>query len=76
MEVEKHDEDDDYEDEDETGREIHGKIAVQVVNQEWTRTFTAANMPPYSVKNHGPTNILNENQTELNLFELLFTKFW
>ena len=37
METEKYGEDDD--DEDETGREIHDEIAVQVVDEEWTRTF-------------------------------------
>ena len=67
MEVEEYDEDDD---EDETGREIHDEIAVQVVDQEWTRSLTATNITPFSVENS--PNIFSENQTEL----IFFTKFW
>ena len=52
------------------------EIAVQVVDQEWTRTLKATNIPPFSVVTLGLTNILNENYTELNFCELLFTKFW
>ena len=70
VEVEEYDVNDDDE-EDETGGKIHNEVAAQVVDQEWTRTLTAMNIPPFSVKNPGPTNILNENQTELNFFEPL-----
>ena len=69
LEVEEYDEDDDL---DDTAEEIHDKVAAQVVDQEWTKTLTATNIPPFSVENPGPTNILNENQTELNFFLLLF----
>ena len=31
---------------------------------------------PFSVVTLGLTNILNENHTELNFFEVPFTKFW
>ena len=70
LEVEEYDEDDDL---DDTAEEIHDEVAAQVVDQEWTRTLTATNIPPFSVETPGPTNILDENQTELNFFELLFT---
>ena len=70
LKVEEYDEDDNL---DDTVEEIHDEVAAQVVNQEWTRTLKASNIPPFSVENPGPTNILDENQTELNFFELLFT---
>ena len=57
-------------------REIHDEIAVQVVDREWTRTLKATNILPFSVVNLGLTNTPNENHTELNFFELPFTKFW
>ena len=65
LEVEEYDEDDDL---DDTAKEIHDKVAAQVVDQEWTKTLTSTNIPPFSVENPGPTNILDENQTELNFF--------
>ena len=52
------------------------EIAVQVVDQEWTRTLKETNIPLFSVVTLGLANILNENHTELNSFELLFTKSW
>ena len=52
------------------------EIAVQVVDQEWTRTLKETNIPLFSVVTLGLANILNENHTELNFFELLFTKSW
>ena len=70
LEVEEYDEDDNL---DGAVKEIHNEVAAQVVDQEWTRTLTATNIPPFSVENPGPTNILDENQTELNFFELLLT---
>ena len=48
---------------------------LQAVDQEWTRTFTAANIPPFSLENPGPTNILNENQTELSFFNFFSRNF-
>ena len=73
IEVEEYDEDDDL---DDTVKEIHEEVAAQVVDQKWTRTLTATNIPPFSVENPGPTNILDKNQTELNFFELLFTNIF
>ena len=70
VEVEEYDENDE---DDETVKLIHNELAAQVVNQEWTRTLTSTNVPPFAVENSGPTNTLNENQTELNFFELLYT---
>ena len=57
---------------------MRDEIAMQVVNQAWTRTLKAMNISPFSVVNLGLTNILNENHTEyrVELFVLLFTKFW
>ena len=55
---------------------MRDEIAAQVVDREWTRTLKATNIPPFSVVNLGLTDTLNENQTELNFFELPFTKFW
>ena len=57
---------------DETVEEIHDEVAVQVVDQEWTRTLTAMNIPPFLVENPGPTSTLDKNQTERNFYELLF----
>ena len=65
LEVDEYHEDDDL---DDTVKEIHDEVAVQVVDQEWARTLTATNITPFSMENHGPTNVLDENQTELNFF--------
>ena len=62
------------------GRENHDKVVVQVVDQEWTRTLRARNIPSFSVEYPGPTNNLHVNLTELNFLNFFswmkFMKFW
>ena len=70
-EVKKYDENDD----DETGRDIPDEIAVQVADQERTRTFTATNSP-FTMEIPRPANIFNKNQTEFNFLNFFSQNFW
>ena len=56
--------------------EKYERSMMKLLRKLSTKTLKATNIPPYSVVNLGLTNILNESHTELNFFELLFTKFW
>ena len=65
QEVEENDEDDDL---DDTAEQISMKLLHKLCTKNEEEPLQQRTFHPFSVENPGPTNILDENHIELNLF--------